>query len=246
MGYYYPFQEPIDAKRNWWGHHTGPSGDVEDGCTSGIYANGSGDLIYYSGEICFYPYCINEACTGYSDDVDGDGILDDGDGSGTPGDNPCRGGNATDCDDNCVNLANASQADTDNDTIGDACDCDQTPDPEPEITVDPFVLDTEDYLSDNESMPSILTDTDLIAWVFEDEQPYCCPDNGTVQAECGYKYPDDPDNATTWYSGGYYWIWAWCTPGDVITDNETREMSVRSTDCTGQYDTVGDRFIRIE
>jgi len=34
-------------------------------------------------------------------DSDKDGILDDGDGSGDPTDNPCAGGDTTNCDDNC-------------------------------------------------------------------------------------------------------------------------------------------------
>jgi len=55
-------------------------------------------------------------------DDDDDGILDDGDGSGTPGDQPCTGGATTNCDDNCRVVANANQADTDSDGVGDACE----------------------------------------------------------------------------------------------------------------------------
>ncbi len=54
-------------------------------------------------------------------DADEDGIPDDGDNSGTAGDNPCVGGNTVDCDDNCPE-PNPSQADTDSDGIGDDCD----------------------------------------------------------------------------------------------------------------------------
>jgi hypothetical protein len=57
-------------------------------------------------------------------DLDSDGILDDGDGSGEPGDNPCPDGVTTGCDDNCVATPNPGQADADADGKGDACDCD--------------------------------------------------------------------------------------------------------------------------
>ncbi|MDH4157324.1 MAG: thrombospondin type 3 repeat-containing protein [candidate division Zixibacteria bacterium] len=55
-------------------------------------------------------------------DDDDDGILDDGDLSGTEGDHPCTGGSVTDCDDNCPTVANADQADADANGMGDACE----------------------------------------------------------------------------------------------------------------------------
>ena len=42
-------------------------------------------------------------------DTDGDGVLDDGDGSGIPGDTPCEPDVTTDCDDNCPEVANPDQ-----------------------------------------------------------------------------------------------------------------------------------------
>jgi PKD repeat protein len=56
------------------------------------------------------------------EDSDGDGILDDGDYSGTVGDNLCIGGNVANCDDNCVDVCNPDQADLDRDGVGDTCD----------------------------------------------------------------------------------------------------------------------------
>jgi hypothetical protein len=60
---------------------------------------------------------IGDAC-----DDDNDGILSDGNSSGTPGDNPCTGGVTENCDDNCPHVYNPAQIDTDDDQIGDACD----------------------------------------------------------------------------------------------------------------------------
>ena len=58
----------------------------------------------------------------YGQDKDGDGIPDDGDGSGNREDNPCRGGNRQSCDDNCIDLLNPDQTDADADAVGDVCD----------------------------------------------------------------------------------------------------------------------------
>jgi formylglycine-generating enzyme required for sulfatase activity len=56
------------------------------------------------------------------DDRDGDGVPDDGDGSGVDGDAPCTDGATTACDDSCPLHADATQADSDGDGLGDACD----------------------------------------------------------------------------------------------------------------------------
>ena len=64
---------------------------------------------------------IGDAC---DPDDDNDGILDDGDGSGIEGDYPCPHLQTTNCDDNCRLVYNPTQADSNGDGIGDACNPD--------------------------------------------------------------------------------------------------------------------------
>jgi hypothetical protein len=58
-------------------------------------------------------------------DADDDGVGDDGDGSGTVGDHPCSAAEvlaSTPCDDNCPNVVNPAQNDSDGDGQGNCCD----------------------------------------------------------------------------------------------------------------------------
>ncbi len=108
-------------------------------------------------------------CDGVEDggaDADLDWIFDDGDRSGTPGDNPCSTTQTSGCDDNCPLAANPDQADWDGDGDGDACDADDDNDGYPD-GVDPCLgtaneffdtdgdgfIDCQDLDDDNDGIP---------------------------------------------------------------------------------------------
>ena len=84
------------------------------------------EVVYDDGSTISYTYDAagNRLSRTVTEDQDGDGILYSG------GANFCVGGETSDCEDNCPQLANADQADQDGDGVGDLCDnCLETPNP---------------------------------------------------------------------------------------------------------------------
>jgi hypothetical protein len=81
------------------------------------------DALVIDEKVAGVDNCCNYCFDG---DLDHDAIPDDGDGNGTPGDNPCTGGETYNCDDNCPVDSNPNQEDNyppGGNGRGDACDC---------------------------------------------------------------------------------------------------------------------------
>ena len=122
----------------WHADYAGASTDADawtEGCDDDRLVL-RGGAFYYAALPAYQRWAYHATSTGdevgfrccsdetASLDQDGDGVPDDGDGSGVFGDKPCRDGQTEGCDDNCVATPNADQADVDEDGGGDACDTD--------------------------------------------------------------------------------------------------------------------------
>ncbi len=153
-------------------------------------------------------------------DTDDDGILDDGDDSGTIGDHPCTGGNSTNCDDNAAAVANPDQADPDGDGIGSVVDnC-------PEISNQ----DQADHNNDgtgNLCDPIYLSDWDHDGLIGADDP---CPfafdgDNADYD---GDSFPDACKPFTESYSNGQGLAFQLGEPSDRRTSNEVVEVPLQA------------------
>ncbi len=126
----------------------------------------------------------------FGQDTDSDGIADDGDLSGTPGDNKCRGGNTVNCDDNCPNVFNPDQADADGNGIGDACDGDADSDGVADLQDNcPTVYNPDQLDSDHDGRGDAcqvnLPDTGQTVCYSVAGSPITCPTTGNTLAQDG-------------------------------------------------------------
>ncbi|MBI4698071.1 MAG: hypothetical protein HY758_03970 [Nitrospirae bacterium] len=125
-------------------------------CFPNIASNGSRNTLLthpstenFGKEVFGFTFAYNDTNDiAFALDTDSDGISPNTDGLGAPAENPCKGGNKTNCDDNCIGISNPNQEDIDGDGRGDACD---------PCKYDPSRSCASD--SDNDGMSDLFEDT---------------------------------------------------------------------------------------
>lgn len=161
-----------------------------------VLKNTGYDIIDPKNDLMFPRIDILSALSALFIDTDYDGIFNDGDDSGITGDNPCTGGNTVNCDDNCIDIRNPDQADTDSDRVGNLCDvCPLTP---------PARIASFYYTSLNYAY-NAATDNDIIlsqATVFTEDLFIDDISNKSVTLNGGYDCDyNDPPNGITVLNG---------------------------------------------
>jgi len=78
------------------------------------YVNYDNMRVIYGGKMDYsnYVHAVRGGQCGLPGDSDSDSICDDGDNSSIVGDNPCTGGQAENCDDNCLYIPNSPRCGT--------------------------------------------------------------------------------------------------------------------------------------
>ncbi|MCX5904108.1 MAG: DUF1566 domain-containing protein [Proteobacteria bacterium] len=145
-----------------WSYYWSSTTDAYTGYSAWYVQFDYGYVDYYSKSYNYYVRAVRGGQCGPFGDSDGDGICDDGDASGVVGDNPCRGGNTVFCDDNCRTTANANQADSDNDGIGDACAITTTTTVQPTTTTTTVQPTTTSSSTTSSIIPTTTTTASVI------------------------------------------------------------------------------------
>jgi len=98
---------------------------ADGGCATGVVLQASDELYDIDLALTVSSMQVRRAeplDLSQTIDFDGDGVPNDGDGSGDPFDKPCGiDDNTVDCDDNCPLVANPDQADNNADGVGNSC-----------------------------------------------------------------------------------------------------------------------------
>ena len=233
-------------------------GVLDDGDDSGLGgdANCSGGASAACDDNC--PMTANTDQADNDDDAtgdlcdpddDNDGVLDDGNNSGTEGDFPCFGGDSQNCDDNCPMTANSAQENLDDDELGDPCDADQDGDgfdaleaggtdcDDRDAAVHPEVVETQILEEDCVFCNAIDDDCDGDT----DEGCFDTDSNGTPDClssdDDGDGVPDGADNCPKIKNAGQEDLDG-DNIGDACDDDEDGDGFAKSEDCDDRRATV--------